>query len=114
MADVQHLHDLFWERLQAAFGNRVVRNGHPLRRLPNTLNVSFVGRVGADILAAMPSVAASTGSACHAGQITLSPVLKAMGVVPKIGMGTIRFSLGRGTTQYEIDDVVRQLQRVLQ
>ena len=50
-------------------------------------NVSFVGRVGTDILAGMLDVAASTGSACHAGEITLSPVLKAMGVVPGVGLG---------------------------
>ncbi len=114
MLGVQHLRDLFWQRLQAAFGSTVVRNGHPTRCLPNTLNVSFAGRVGADILGAMPSVAASTGSACHAGEITLSPVLKAMGVVPEIGMGAIRFSLGRGTTQGDIDAVIEELQRVLQ
>ncbi len=113
MPGVRLLRDLFWERLQAAFGNHVVLNGHPTLRLPNTLNVSFVGRVGADILAAMPTVAASTGSACHAGQITLSPVLKAMGVAPEIGMGAIRFSLGRGTTQEEVEAVVRELQRAL-
>jgi len=107
------LRDLFWRRLQAEFGNQVVLNGHPTRRLPNTLNVSFVGRVGADILAAMPEVAASTGSACHAGQVALSPVLKAMSVAPEVGMGAIRFSLGRRTTEGEVDEVVRQLRRVL-
>jgi cysteine desulfurase len=109
MSAVQALRDRLWERLQASFGNRVVLNGHPTRRLPNTLNVSFVGRVGADILAAMPDVAASTGSACHAGEVTLSPVLQAMKVVPDIGMGAIRFSLGRNTTEGDVDEVVRQL-----
>jgi cysteine desulfurase len=113
MQEVRRLRDLFWERLQAVFGNQVVLNGHPTRRLPNTLNASFAGRVGADILAAVPRVAASTGSACHAGQITLSPVLKAMGIAPEIGLGAIRFSLGRGTTQDEIEVVIRELQRVL-
>ncbi len=87
-------------------------NGHPDHRLPNTLNVSFVGEIGADILARMPEVAASTGSACHAGRITLSPVLDAMGVTPEIGLGAIRFSLGRSTTMTEIDEVAARLQRV--
>lgn len=105
----QRLRDLFWEQLRAAFGDRVVLNGHPEHRLPNTLNVSFVGRVGADILAQIPSVAASTGSACHSGEIKLSPVLEAMGVAPEIGMGAIRFSLGRTTTQDEIEEVVNLL-----
>ncbi len=113
MPAAQRLRDLFWDRLQAAFGNEVVLNGHPERRLPNTLNVSFTGRSGAEILAQMPAVAASTGSACHSGQIALSLVLKAMGVAPEAGMGAIRFSLGRGTTQEEVEEVTAQLRRVL-
>jgi cysteine desulfurase len=113
MADAQRLRDLLWDRLQATFDDRVVLNGHPARRLPNTLNVSFVGRVGADILAAMPDVAASTGSACHAGRVMLSPVLQAMNVAPVVGMGAIRFSLGRHTTEGEVDEVVGQLRRAL-
>jgi cysteine desulfurase len=76
-------------------------------------NISFVGRVGTDILARMLDVAASAGSACHAGEITLSPVLKAMGVVPGVGLGAIRFSLGRGRTQEEIEEVVSRLTRAL-
>ena len=59
----------------------------PTHRLPNTLNVSFVGRVGADILANIPELAASTGSACHSGEVTLSPVLKAMGIAAEVGDG---------------------------
>ncbi len=113
MPEMQRLRDLLWDRLQATFGNRVVLNGHPMQRLPNTLNVSFVGRIGAEILAAMPDVAASTGSACHAGQVTLSPVLHAMHVAPEVGMGAIRFSLGRYTTQDEVDEVASQLRRLL-
>ncbi len=113
MATVRVLRDLFWDRLRAAFGNQVTLNGHPEARLPNTLNVSFPGRLGADILARMPNVAASTGSACHAGQVTLSPVLNAMGISPEIGMGAIRFSLGRGTTRQEIEATVGQLTRLL-
>lgn len=100
-------------RLRAAFGERVILNGHPRERLPNTLNVSFVGQPGADILARMPDIAASTGSACHAGQVTLSPVLRAMGVAPEVGMGAIRFSLGRGTTASEIAAVVDRLRQIV-
>jgi cysteine desulfurase len=110
---IRQLRDAFWESLRAAFGDQVVLNGHPHLRLPNTLNVSFVGRVGADILARMPDVAASTGSACHSGAIALSPALKAMGVAPQVGMGAIRFSLGRGTTPEEIDGTVDRLKRAL-
>lgn len=113
MPDVQRLRDLFWDRLRAAFGNHVVLNGHAEKRLPNTLNVSFIGRNGAEILARMPTIAASTGSACHSGQITLSPVLEAMGVTPEVGLGAIRFSLGRGTTMEEIEAVVDKLREVI-
>jgi cysteine desulfurase len=113
MARVQTLRDRLWSHLQRHFGGRVILNGHADRRLPNTLNVSFVGRVGAEILAGLHGVAASTGSACHAGRIELSPVLAAMGVPPEIGMGAIRFSLGRYTTADEIDAVGEQLSGVL-
>jgi cysteine desulfurase len=75
--------------------------------------VSFVGHVGAEILAKLDGVAASTGSACHAGHVELSPVLKAMQVAPKVGVGAIRFSLGRGSTQAEIDQVVGALSHVI-
>ena len=109
MDAVRELRDLFWCLLQDKFGDRVVLNGHPTERLPNTLNVSFVGRVGAEILGRLPGVAASTGSACHSGSVELSPVLRAMGVAPEIGMGAIRFSLGRTTTREEIEAVVGEL-----
>ncbi len=112
MPALQRLRDAFWEHLRAAFGDRVMLNGHPEKRLPNTLNVSFVGHNGAEILARMPMIAASTGSACHSGQITLSPVLEAMSVAPEIGLGAIRFSLGRGTTEKEIGAVVDALRQM--
>lgn len=113
MPGVQQLRDQFWERLRTAFGDQVVLNGHPERRLPNTLNVSFIGRIGADILARMPAIAASTGSACHSGQITPSPVLQAMRVPAERAAGAIRFSLGRSTTREDVEEVVNQLRRVL-
>jgi cysteine desulfurase len=109
MDRVRGLRDHFWTELQKQFGNRVVLNGHPTHRLPNTLNVSLVGRNGAEILARLGGVAATTGSACHSGRVELSPVLDAMGVGPEVGMGAIRFSLGRGTMRDEIDAVVERL-----
>jgi cysteine desulfurase len=99
----RRLRDLLWEGLRSRFGDGIVLNGHPTERLPNTLNVSFVGRVGADVLAALDGVAASTGAACHADSIDLSPVLEAMAVPPVVGMGAVRLSLGRMTTEAEID-----------
>ena len=107
------LRDRLWAALKQTFGEEVVLNGHPRERLPSTLNVSFVGRIGADILARLDAVAASTGSACHAGTRTLSPVLASMGVEERIGHGAIRFSVGRQTTIEEIDRVVDMLREVV-
>ena len=106
MTQVKILRDRFWEGLRGIPGEKVTLNGHPTERLPNTLNVNFVGRVGAEVLATLPGVAASTGSACHAGSVTLSPVLAAMGVPPGEGMGAVRFSLGRATTWEELEEVL--------
>jgi len=113
MPGVRNLRDLFWERLHDVFGAKVVLNGHLTERLPNTLNVSFPGVNGHEVLSSLGGVAASTGSACHEGGVELSPVLKAMGVSMKTGMGAIRFSLGRSTTQDEIEYVVRELKNVV-
>ena len=110
---VQDLRDYFWSGLEAQFGERVVLNGHPSQRLPNTLNVSFPGQSGNDILAKLDGVAASTGSACHAAGIEISPVLKAMGLSPETSMGAIRFSLGRSTTKDEIDHVLNALASII-
>jgi cysteine desulfurase len=106
MESVRQLRDLFWTMLQDTFGDQIALNGHPTERLPNTLNVSFIGRAGSEILGRIENVAASTGSACHSGSIELSPVLKAMKIPPQVGMGAIRFSLGRTTTREEIEATV--------
>jgi cysteine desulfurase len=97
------LRDRLWQRLRDGLGDRVVLNGHPTSRLPNTLNVNVAGWIGADLLAAIPEIAASTGSACHEGQVRLSPVLAAMGVPREVGQGAVRLSVGRFSTEAEID-----------
>ena len=113
MESIAKLRDRFWNGLTGEFGDGVLLNGHPTERLPNTLNVSFPGRVGADILHALPAVAASTGSACHSGSVRLSPVLEAMRTPAETGMGAIRFSLGRSTTAEQIDEVLDGVKKVL-
>jgi len=82
----------------------VVLNGHPEERLPNTLNVSFVNCLGHEILFRMAGLAASTGSACHEGHESASAVILAMGVPPEQAVGSVRLTLGRGTSE---DDVLR-------
>jgi cysteine desulfurase len=113
MKRIRALRDRFWQQLRSELGNRIALNGHPGLRLPNTLNVSFVGRIGSEVLTGLEAVAASTGAACHSGHVELSPVLLAMGIAPEVGMGAIRFSLGRGTTDEEIDAVVAQVRQTV-
>src|SRR5712692_8483830 len=108
---LRQLRDRLWNHLRTGLGERIVLNGHPERRLPNTLNVNFVGHIGAELLQQVPEIAASTGSACHEGHVTLSPVLKAMGVRPEMGRGAVRLSVGRFTTEDEIDRAAKAILR---
>ena len=85
------------------------RNGHATLRLPNTLSVRFPNVSGTELLAKTPSVSASTGSACHDGHETASAVILAMGVAPESAAGTVRLSLGRGTTMADVEAAVRAL-----
>jgi len=93
----QALRDALWQALHRAVDGLVL-NGSAAHRLPNTLNVSFPGVRGSAVLAAAPAVAASTGSACHAGNEVASDVLRAMGLDATAALGAVRLSLGRGTT----------------
>jgi cysteine desulfurase len=79
-------------------------NGHPRDVLPNTLNVSFPGAEGEAILLSLDimGIEASTGSACASGSLDPSHVLMAIGVGPELAHGSIRFSLGLGTTEADI------------
>ncbi|MBC8462153.1 MAG: cysteine desulfurase NifS, partial [Deltaproteobacteria bacterium] len=76
-------------------------------RLPNTLNLSFPGMIGEEILNEIPDLCASTGDACHDRSLKLSHVLEAMGVREEVGMGAIRLSLGSPTTEAEVDQATR-------
>lgn len=105
--------DYFYKRLVKEFGSTIHLNGHPVKRLPNTLNISFIGYNGYEILEKLDGVLASTGSACHSGMTTISPVLKAMGVSEDIGHGAIRFSLGKYTTKGDLDTVVENLVEII-
>jgi cysteine desulfurase len=84
-------------------------NGHPLERLPNVLNVSFPGVDGWAVLGCAPFVAASTGSACHSDLDAPSPVLTAMGLSRRRTFGAVRLSLGRLTTETDIEQAAAYL-----
>lgn len=109
---ITELRDRFQELL-AEHGGETLLNGHSTERLPNTLNVSFAGIVGAALLARTPEIAASTGSACHDGSGELSGVLKAMGVPREQGFGAVRFSLGRLTTMAEIKQAASSISQAV-
>ena len=84
-------------------------NGHPVDRLPNTLNVSFAGIIGAELLELTPEIAASTGAACHGDSHKLSGVLAAMGLSRERNLGAVRLSIGQGTTSEEVGCVASLL-----
>jgi cysteine desulfurase len=96
------LRDLLFDLLREGIPG-VRRNGHPTERLPNTLNVSFPKTRGSAVLAAAPEVAASVGSACHEGVDAPSVVLTAMGLSAEVALGAVRLSLGRGTTEADVE-----------
>ena len=105
------LRDQLHTQLAAALPGRIQLNGSPERRLPTTLNISITGLRGHELLAAAPGVAASTGSACHSGQHEPSPVLTAMGLDENRALAAIRLSVGRWTTEADIDSAASQLAR---
>jgi cysteine desulfurase len=91
--------------------DHVYLNGHPTRRLPGTLSVSFDYIEGEAIILGLDleGVAVSSGSACTSASLEPSHVLLAMGVHPATAQGSIRFSLGRGSTEEDVDYVLEVL-----
>jgi cysteine desulfurase len=100
---VRGLRDHLLAKLRAQVAGLVL-HGHPSERLPNTLFISFPGVQGNELLRSTPEVAASTGSACHAGSDAPCASLIAIGLAPKDAVGPVRLSLGREST---VDDVER-------
>lgn len=110
---IRDLRDEFQQLLLEHLGSQIVVNGHPEKRLPNTLHVSFRKTTGVDLLNRIPDIAASTGAACHSGQIYLSATMKAMGIDPELAAGSVRFSVGRFTTREEIHRAVDLIRGVI-
>jgi cysteine desulfurase len=106
---LQRLRDQFLRRLVQYLPGAVHLNGHTTERLPNTLNVSIDGVIGEEVLAATPQIASSTGSACHEGQTEPSAVLLAMGLSPERALGAVRLTLGRWSTEDEVEIAARLL-----
>ncbi len=104
------LRDRLWKGIKDL---EVVRFGHPEHCLPNTLFVGFKGLSGEKVLKAMPEICASTGAACHSGQVNLSHVLSAMGVAPELGKGAVRFSVGYPTTEEEVEKAIEIIKETI-
>jgi cysteine desulfurase len=105
------LHKGILERIRG-----VKLNGHPERRLSNTLNLSFEGVEGDSLVMNLDieGIAVSTGSACSEGNVEPSHVLLAMGLPREIAVSSLRFSLGRFTEREDIDRVIDALPRIVE
>lgn len=106
------LGEKFWSELKREIPN-IQFNGHPSQRLPNTANIYFPGIDSNTLLNQIPEIAASTGAACHTDSSAPSHVLKAMGFSNEKAFCSIRFSIGRTSTEEEIEVAVRKISNVV-
>jgi cysteine desulfurase len=100
------------DRLQQGLERRIARlrlNGHPERRLPGNLNLSFPGIPAPTLIAACPEIAISTGSACSSAVVEPSYVLRALGLPDAAAETSIRIGLGRFNTDAEVDCAIDAL-----
>jgi len=104
-AHLERLRRRLWEGLSARIPG-IVRNGDPVDSLPNTLNVCIPDVDSTKLLEGLPEIAAATGAACHWGVTEPSLVLTEMGVPHDLALGAVRFSLGVGNTDEEIDRAI--------
>ena len=108
-ARIRRLRDRLWEGLRAIGG--VALNGAAEQRVAGLLNVSFYGVEGESLQFALRELAVSTGSACSSGAEEASYVLRALGRDDQLAQSSLRFSLGRFTTDRDVDVAVRTVAR---
>lgn len=111
MTRLRALRDRLHSLLEQELPGRIRLNGHQSERLPNTLNVSVEGVIGEEVLARTPEIASSTGSACHEGNTDPSPVLMAMGHERESALGALRLTLGRWSSEAEVERAAQLLAR---
>ncbi|MBI4470106.1 MAG: aminotransferase class V-fold PLP-dependent enzyme [Acidobacteria bacterium] len=99
---VAALRDRMWSRLSSKLEGTIL-HGHPTRRLAGNLNISFEGVGSSELLAELPQIALSSGSACTSAHPEPSHVIRALGVSEELAKGAIRVGLGRFNTEDEID-----------
>jgi cysteine desulfurase len=111
----RELRDRLWDGIQSRIGD-VRLNGHPAERVPHNLNVSIKGVVGEDVLLMLDAegICASTGSACQSGSVEPSYVLSACGVPKQWAQGALRMTVGRETTDADIDAVLEKLPPIVE
>lgn len=102
-ARLRRLRDLLQRRLEEQLPGRIHLNGHRTERLPNTLNVSIDDIDGRELLTTTPTIAAATGSACHEGEAGSSDILRAMGMSAERARSAVRLTLGRWSTEEEVE-----------
>jgi len=110
VSEVEHIkkmRDRLWHGLQAEL-DELHLNGHPTERLAGNLNVSFAYVEGESLMMGMKEIAVSSGSACTSASLEPSYVLKAIGVGEELAHSSIRFGLGRFTTEEEVDFALRK------
>lgn len=105
---VSGLREFLWHELRKQIPGLAL-NGHPARRLPNTLNLRFPGVSGNALLLACPGIAASTGSACHEAGENASEVILAMGISQEDAIGSVRLTLGRDNQKSEMERAAKAL-----
>jgi cysteine desulfurase len=98
------MRERLWDGIRARL-DRVYLNGHPTLRLPGNLNASFEGVDAGTLMLALKEVAVSSSSACSTGSIEPSHVLRALGLRHQLALSSLRFGLGRGNTEDEVDYV---------
>ncbi|OXM18330.1 cysteine desulfurase NifS [Rhodococcus erythropolis] len=108
-ARLERLREEMIDELARRLPGRVHVNGSAAPRLPQTANISIDGTAGHQILADAPDVAASVGSACHAGNHQPSPVLTAMGIDASRAIAALRLSMGRWSTEADVARVVNAI-----
>jgi cysteine desulfurase len=107
-ARIRRMRDKLWDGIRAQL-DEVYLNGHPTERLPGNLNVSFAFVEGESLMMGMKELAVSSGSACTSASLEPSYVLKSLGVGEDLAHTSIRFGLGRFTTDEEIDYTIKKV-----
>jgi cysteine desulfurase len=108
MQRVQVLRDRLEQRIRKDL-DHVELNGDPKWRLPSTVNLSFAYVEGESLIMGVPDVAVSSGSACTSASLEPSYVLRALGVGDELAHSSIRFSIGRFTTEQDVDEAADEI-----